>query len=284
MTANNTTYFITGDITLDNYIRLGNRRFSDSPKSNTGTSTARIRGGAYLIRDFISGYTDPWNIYFGHDRGLFSKLPQQNNSYAMLSPFEEGEAEIWRISQQLGFGNFKGHFVYPGNYKSSKNAFDVVIIDDGGMDFSSHINKHLWPSIESLHKKTGKRKGTELVICKKSGDLGRGELWKELLKASQEEKINLLTIISVNDIRKQDARISSRISWEQSALDLVYELETNIRLADLKKSKYLVITFGSSGAVTIVKKADGSFEYKLIFDPRRLESEWEESKKVQSLA
>ena len=162
---------------------------------------------------------------------------------------------------------------------SSKNAYDVVIIDDGGMDFSSHINKHLWPSIESLHKKTGKRKGTELVICKKSGDLGKGELWKELLKASQEEKINLLTIISVNDIRKQDARISSRISWEQSALDLVYELETNIRLADLKKSKYLVITFGSSGAVIIVKKPNGSFEYKLIFDPKRLESEWEESKK-----
>ncbi len=95
----------------------------------------------------------------------------------------------------------------------------------------------------------------------------------------RKKRSTCLTIISVNDIRKQDARISSRISWEQSALDLVYELETNIRLADLKKSKYLVITFGSSGAVTIVKKADGSFEYKLVFDPRHLESEWEESKK-----
>ena len=280
MTEIKKTYFITGDITLDHYLRLGDRKYSDSPKSNTGTSQVKIKGGAYLIREFLAGFVDPISIHFGHDLKLFNRLPQQNNSYATLSPFEEDKTDFWRISQQFGFGTFKGQFIYPGNVKSKyQTGCDIVIIDDGGMDFSSHINKHIWPSIESLHKRTGKRKGTELVICKKSGDLSKGELWKELLNASQEGKINLITIVSANDIRRQDARISSKISWEQTALDLAYELETNIRLAELKKSKYLVVTFGSSGAVTIVKKADGSFEYKLIFDSRHLESEWEESKK-----
>jgi hypothetical protein len=88
-----------------------------------------------------------------------------------------------------------------------------------------------------------------------------------------------MTLVSVNDIRKQDARISSKISWEQSALDIAYELETNIRLSELKKSKYLIITFGSSGAVFRVKQEDGSFVYRLVFDSKHLESEWEESKK-----
>jgi hypothetical protein len=279
MAANKTTYFITGDITHDHYMRLGDRKYSDSPKANTGTGPVKIRGGAYLILDFLSGFVKPLNIYFGHNLKLFNKLPQQNNSYATLSPFEEDKTDIWRISQQFGFGTFTGHFIYPAKDKPEyQTGYDIVIIDDGGMDFSSHINKHIWPAIESLFKRTGKRKGTELVICKKSGDLGKGELWKELLNASQESKINLMTIVSVNDIRKQDARISSKISWEQSALDLAYELETNIRLAELKKSKYLVITFGSSGAVFLVKQEDGSFVYRLVFDSKHLESEWEESK------
>jgi hypothetical protein len=280
MAANNTTYFITGDITLDHYIRLGERKYSDSPKINTGTSRLKIKGGAYLIRDFLSGFVEPLNIYFGHDLRLFARLPEQNDSYATLSSFEDDKTDVWRISQQFGFGTFTGQFIYPGNDKpKSLPGYDIVIIDDGGMDFSSHVNKHAWPAIESMYKRTGKSKGTGLVICKKSGDTGKGELWKELLNASQEGKINLLTLVSVNDIRKQDARISSKISWEQSALDLAYELETNIRLAELKKSRYLVVTFGSSGAVLISKKEDGSFEYKLVFDPRHLESEWEESKK-----
>jgi hypothetical protein len=274
------TYFITGDITLDQYMRLGDRKYSDSPKLNTGTSLVKIRGGAYLIREFLTGFVDPQSIHFGHDLKLFYRLPQQNNSYATLSPFEEDKADFWRISQQFGFGTFAGQFIYPGKVKPKYQAgCDIVIIDDGGMDFSSHINEHIWPSIESLYKRTGKRKGTELVICKKSGDLGKGELWKELLNASQGGKINLMTLVSVNDIRRQDARISSKISWEQSALDLAYELETNIRLTELKKSKYLVVTFGSSGAVFLVKQKDGSFVYRLVYDSKHLESEWEESKK-----
>jgi len=274
------TYFITGDITLDQYLSLGDRKYSDSPKVNTGTSPVKIKGGAYLIREFLAGFVDPISIHFGHDLKLFNRLPQQNNSYATLSPFEEDKTDFWRISQQFGFGTFKGQFTYPGNVKSRyQPGYDIVIIDDGGMDFSSHINKHVWPTIESLHKRTGKRKGSELVICKKSGDLSKGELWKELLNASQEGKINLITIVSANDIRRQDARISSKISWEQTSLDLAYELETNIRLTELKKSKYLVVTFGSSGAIFLVRQNDGSFVYRLVFDSKHLESEWEESKK-----
>jgi hypothetical protein len=280
MAANNTNYFITGDITLDHYIRLGERKYFDSPKTNTGTSRLKIRGGAYLIRDFLTGFVESVNIHFGHGLRLFGRLPAQNNSYATLSPFEEDKTDIWRISQQFGFGTYAGQFIYPGNVKSkSLPGHDIVIVDDGGMDFSSHVNKHAWPATESLYKRTGKSKGTGLVICKKSGDIGKGELWKELLNASQANKINLITIVSVNDIRKQDARISSKISWEQSALDLVYELKTNVRLAELQKSRYLVVTFGSAGAVLIIKKEDGSIEQRLIFDPRHLETEWEESKK-----
>ncbi len=55
----------------------------------------------------------------------------------------------------------------------------------------------------------------------------------ELLKASEAKQINLMTILSVNDIRKLDVKISAGLSWEQSATDMVYELETNSVLNSL---------------------------------------------------
>jgi hypothetical protein len=275
---------ITGDITLDHYIGLGDRKFSDSPKDKRGSCSFQIKGGAYLIRDFLTAFTDPKSIDFGLDKRLFTRLPSQNQSFATISMCKEGKdgkEEIWRIDQQFGFGSFTRSLDYSGSILTTDfSKYDMVILDDAGMDFGSHVNEKIaWPVLESLKKPSGSGKGVGLVICKKSGDLSKGELWKELLNASSEGKINLLTIVSVNDIRRQDARISTKISWEQSALDLTYEISNNINLKDLQKSKYLVVTFQSSGAVFIINNGNGSYEYRLVFDPRYLEDEWEEKRK-----
>lgn len=269
---------VTGDITLDHYIQLGNRNFSDSPKDKTGSSSSTLKGGARLIHDFLAAFIESESVQFGLSIDLFNALPSQNNSFATIALLKEDKEEIWRINQQFGFGSFsKGTDYSQSNPIRETSSFDIVIVDDAGMDFGTHINqKVVWPEIESLHKPDGAIKGVELVICKKSGDLKRGELLKELLKASEEGKINLLTVVSINDIRRQDARISSKISWEQTALDLVFELKNNFRLVELLKSKFLVVTLDSSGAVLIVNKGGGIFEYKLLFDPLNLEDEWDE--------
>lgn len=274
--------FVTGDITLDHFIVLGYRKFSDSPKNKTGSCYSTIKGGAYLIYEFLKTFQEEGRIIFGLNPTIYRKLPPQNNSYASISLHmegKEGKDEIWRIDKQYGFGSFtKGINYKSANSKKDLSNYNLVIIDDAGMDFSSHVNqKKVWPLMDKLAKPINSNNGVELVICKKSGDIRKGELWKELLNASEEGVINLLAIISVTDIRRQDARVSIKISWEQSALDLVYEIKNNINLVDLRKSKYIVVTFGASGAVLILNKGDGAFEYKLIFDPLHLEDEWENS-------
>jgi len=281
MTTKTKSILVTGDITLDHYIQLGNRNFSDSARNKYGTGLSTIKGGAHMIYDFLTAFIDRKSIHFGLNQGLFAGLPAQNNSYATIALHKEGKEgkdEIWRIDRQLGFGTFSKDADYSNaDPVKDTSAYDIVIIDDADMDFGSHVNqKSVWPRLESLNKPDGDRKGVELVICKKSGDLKKGELLKELLNASYEGNINLLSIVSINEIRRQDARVSSKISWEQTALDLVYELKNNIGLADLSKSKYLVVTIDSSGAVFVINKGDGEFEYKLIFDPLNLENEWEE--------
>ena len=281
MNSNTKSILVTGDTTIDHFIQLGERRFSDSPKDATGSCYSTIKGGAYLIHDFLKATGPGENISFGFDSSIFDKLPPQNQSFATIAKCKTGNShkdDIWRIEQQFGFGSYTNPVNYATiNAIKNLSSYDIAIIDDAGMDFGSHVNKEIvWPKIESLYKPDGDKGGVELVICKKSGDLRKGELWKELLLASKEGKINLITIVSVNDIRKQDARVSAKISWEQSALDIVFEIKNNINLCDLLKSKYLIMTFGSSGAVIVINNGDEDFEYKLIFDPNNLEDEWEE--------
>jgi len=274
------TFLILGDIALDNYIIPGERNFSDSPGTKPGTRTASLKGGAFLIYSFLSGFEGPEYVCFGHDPKLFNKLPGQNCSYASLDCFKEKDRKIWKINQQFGFGTFTGKFVYPPVDKSRKlPGPDIVVIDDAGMDFGSHTNRKAWPSMGSLcMRSVSNPDGPVMVICKKSGDIGKGELWMELLEDSVRGNINLVTVVSVNDIRKQDARISTKISWEQTALDLVYELKTNSRLAALKNTNFLVVNVGTAGALLVIRKPDGSMIYRLIFDPKNLENEWEGSR------
>jgi hypothetical protein len=275
---------ITGDITLDHYVILGYRKYSDSAKNKTGSCYSTIKGGAYLIYEFLKSFEKEGRIVFGLNPEIYRKLPPQNNSFASISLHmggHEGKDEIWRIDNQFGFGSYTKGFNYRNsNPKKDLSGYDLVIIDDAGMDFSSHANqKKVWPLMDKLVKSKNDSSRTELIICKKSGDIKKGEFWKELLAASENGEINLLSIVSITDIRRQDARVSTKISWEQSALDLVYEIKNNINLADLQKSKYVIVTFGASGAILILNKGAGAYEYKLIFDPVHLEDEWEKSHK-----
>lgn len=97
-----------------------------------------------------------------------------------------------------------------------------------------------------------------------------------MLEKSGKSEINLLTIVSINDIRRQNAKVTYKISWEQSALDLVFELKNNPNLAHLLKSRYLIVMIQTSGAVLVINNGDDNYEYRLVFDPIHLENEWEE--------
>jgi hypothetical protein len=280
---------INGDVSIDHFLAIGNRPFSDSPAHQTGSFDTKMTGGAYLVyillKDLVSK-TD--EVRFGLNEEFFINLPSENQSYVTLAAGERenkktGEkATIWRIARQLGFGGVSHGFSYANSGAvKDMSGYDMIILDDAGMDFGSHKNRETaWPDLESLFKLSAETKSPRMVIYKKSGNLAKGELWKELLEASANGKIELVSLVSVNDIRRHEARVSSNISWEQTALDLAYEIKNNVTLKELLKSKYLVITLQSAGALLIVNNGNGKFDYKLIFDPENLEKEWEE-KQIQ---
>jgi hypothetical protein len=139
MTTKTKSILVTGDITLDHYIQLGNRNFSDSARNKYGTGLSTIKGGAHMIYDFLTAFIDRKSIHFGLNQGLFARLPAQNNSYATIALHKEGKEgkdEIWRIDRQLGFGTFsKGADYSNADPVKDTSAYDIVIIDDADMDF-----------------------------------------------------------------------------------------------------------------------------------------------------
>jgi len=275
-----TRILITGDITLDHFFLVGERAYADSASNLEGSSFCTIKGGAGNILQFLKTFSNSILPALGFNKNLFTKLPTQNKSYATIAQFKGGnerEKPRWRVAGQFGFGKVQGKVPYTKAQPiTTLKGIDLLMIDDAGMNFGSSINRdEVWPWIEGFTLDHTDNKNPQLVICKKSGDLQKGDLWKELLTASKQNKIDLITIVTVNDIRREQARISSKISWEQSALDLVSEIHKNVSLKSLLNSRILVVTLGSSGAVIIANKRDGTFEYRLVFDPLHLEQEWE---------
>ena len=279
--------FITGDIANDYFLIRGNRFNSDDQNtSHKGTHYAWRKGGAYIIFEFLKEIAksripevdfEQMRIEFGFNEDIFKSLPEKNSSFVSVNQFEKDRKRIWRVDEFLGYGD-------PGNQMTDLVQYHVraildtnmLIIDDAGIDFAAINNKPILDSLIESIKNGGKDNPQALIIYKKSGGFGNNNLIKYLLQISGQDQLNLITILSIQDIRNLDVKVSAGLSWEQSALDLVAELKTNDVLSSLLKSKYLVVTFKSSGALLVINNGQGNFEYTLIFDPEKMEGEDED--------
>ena len=62
------------------------------------------------------------------------------------------------------------------------------------------------------------------------------------------------TIVSADDLRAAGAMISKSVSWERTAMNLLWQLRNNAKIKDYLQSPRLLITFGRDGAVYIEAK------------------------------
>ena len=63
-------------------------------------------------------------------------------------------------------------------------------------------------------------------------------------------------LLDVDVLRNSGAMISSKISWERSATELIWQLENNPVLSYLRKAPHLLITFAEDGAVYIERERE----------------------------
>jgi len=214
------------------------------------------QGKITLQKPFIPNYLQPKDRTFHH-------------SYSIWSQYNAPKGRAWRVEQFLGLDQRSERLqtetieVEDGKITIA----DIVILDDANLGFRDgpanwpqailEENKPLW------------------ILVKMSKPVAQGALWDYLL---QNHADRLIPVIPVNDLRFTEVHISKGLSWERTAQDLAWELVHNPCVNSLSHCPFVIISFGTAGAILLEHSKNGNSqgipEFKLFFDPQVIEGMW----------
>ena len=263
---------VCGDLIIDHHTYKGKRKKAAWRKV-VGTQTVSTLGGAHLTYYLIKQLGSKGEITCWYEPELAMNAIKaehpENQAYAEWKVTDSGSS---RFKRALGYGTVTDAnrtLDYERIHKSDVEGTDVLVIDDGGLGFrQSSVTSEL-PAYQCC-------------ILKTNQPLLDGYLWKTLMNPERTSK--LITLISIQELSSFDVKVSRGISWEQTCLDLCYELVHHPLLKQLVKGMFLVISIGAAGAVVIKNGSKKKrAEFALAYDPGYLEGEWENKKHVKGI-
>jgi hypothetical protein len=262
-----TNILVTGDFIVDRNILPVNYKLP-APK-NYGTRIIDYFGGSLLTYSLLNSLinndeTNNLNCYFNlEEPDLFTFISENPERTAFSTWFNENDKNNWKIKELNGFGNgSQTAKSYSYKRKTLADQAEWIVIDDGNLGFRDDAKA--WPDFAKKN-----------VICKHSFPFHEGELLKKM-SIPEHKPDTLIFITNLANLRKCDIKISSGISWEQTALDIVCEIKRCKKLTNLLKADHLIVLTGASGAIHFQINEDITCtELNLIFDPYHIEGEWE---------
>jgi hypothetical protein len=319
---------ITGDVSLDKNIYMGERKFPED--NGYGTQISEVNGGSHflftLIKELSNVFNNQvkientqidekiendvkintiekqekkekeyWNNYqvnFGLNENIFDSkgFPDSLKTFVTWNKRKDNvpeefqktlgkEINSWKVDEPLGFGakklNDNNSNLLDFYSKHSLKVFDIpsiLVFDDGGNNFRNY--EKIWSNLldnDTENSNRGKIQSVDRIILKTAYPLGHGKLFQNLTTKFKEK---LIIIASIDEIRKENVLISKGVSWEQTALDLVFELQNNPSIKMLLNCKYLIVNLQSEGVLFIEIDNKEIKKCRLIFDPKNLEGEW----------
>lgn len=150
---------------------------------------------------------------------------------------------------------------------------DFVILDDTGNRFRR--NSSQWPTaitdqnskavfVHKLHRPL------PLGQLQSTAD-SEPSLWETV---THHKSAGRLVILSVEDLREEDSLISRGLSWERTALDVVWQLLNRPTFSSLRDCPHLIVRLGLDGAIYWQHNIDdGKVKYQawLVYDPNGIE-------------
>jgi hypothetical protein len=157
---------------------------------------------------------------------------------------EDDPNKVYRVKKFLGYsGPVSGKPTLLPIVNDDENA-DMVIIHDEDNGFNS--DEDFWP----LTLKSSKN--APVVIYKVNNPTSSSKLWNQIEKDYLE---NTIVVIDADDFRAQGVNISKSLSWEKTAIDFVWQINNNPKIAFLANCYHLIIHFGLEGAIYYHKNA-----------------------------
>lgn len=266
MSSDTFKILITGDICIDWL------QFSTKTKDSglnwelyPGTRMIAKPGGALLLAKFLRMATDAEVL--SPELKNIEKIPSEKvlHSNAELkfcnySSDKDEKNKVYRISRFLGFTGAAAGTSGLARVKNDDPDADIVILDDAGNGFRDQ--EEYWPkAIKQDEKKP-------IIIYKMSRPLCAGKLWTHVYREHFEK---LVMVISADDLRSSGVNISRCLSWERTALDLMWQMANNPWMLPLSNCSNLVVRFGLEGVIHCSRKG-GKITSRLYFDTSTIEN------------
>jgi hypothetical protein len=219
----------------------------------------------------------------------YDQLPYTMIELDKFSDAIEGKnGKTYRVKNFLGYAVPKNenYVNYIEKVKINTHAEDgsgenvslkknIIVLHDVGNGFRSRSSQDRWPEeIRTINKENSFLWNT-VIIHYMSPPLFEGDLWDHL---QQHYKKNVILIVNAEDLRSiKGVNISYSLSWEKTALDLLWEITKGFELQKIKGLSDVIICFGLGGA--IYYNGDEGKASKLYFDPGAIEGRfWKEKK------
>lgn len=286
---------VTGDYGLDYNLYLAS---ADNLVPTTGFPTrwGPVLGGAGIIHSLLNEVAALMSvggknkIEVGFGRGSSQGGIEAPHTVALWQPHDLGvfarklgneNAKVWRLTRSLRLDRTAvlppaPHVEVPAD-AGEKFAPHILVVEDDAAGFRIQFPHRCWhPSLE----KTGAC--SPWIILKTTAPLCRGDLWWTLAKP-QCPTSRLVAVLSVDDLRREDVRISRGISWERTTVDLIRELKGSPALVGLRLARHVIVVL-HGGALWMKRMGTEQWSFQLIFDPMIMEGEWAESVGVEGTA
>ena len=157
---------------------------------------------------------------------------------------------VLRVEQEHGYsGPLNGDPQLEIWYNPAADAAPLLVLDDTGNRFRQRDTAaNHWPRV--LRRNGGRVDPRAVVVYKLHPPLPEQNTPNRLWQAAANKfPRHRLVIVSVDDFRKAGAPISAGLSWERTALDVVWHLLNGEKFAELRSCPLLVIRLGLDGAI-----------------------------------
>jgi hypothetical protein len=268
---------VIGDVTMDWNLATIDRSLGGADDTTQAHWQA---GGTALLGALIEAVAAPLQFTVHHvGQAVEEQDKRFRHAYAVWSrfPYARGSKEphVWRVEEFLGLDRRDpaAGVEAVADWKQAHEDLaeaDLVVLDDAALEFRE--DDRLWPkALEATEP------GEPWVLLKMARPVADGKLWDHLVATCPSR---LIAVMTINDLRLSEVRISRELSWERTAEELAWELIHNPHVNALCHCAHVVVSLESGGALLMSSSREDQAGVEkpptcvLFYDPRVIEGTW----------
>ncbi|MGA3398636.1 MAG: RyR domain-containing protein [Acetobacteraceae bacterium] len=183
-----------------------------------------------------------------------------HHAFAIWQPYpldrdKPDKEKVWRTNLKMGYGHepisADPNALFTPRRREFAGTPDLLVLDDAGFLFRNSDYAACWHLPQAAAN-------APWMLLKLSDPIAQGDLWRTLVPAKNgapSHADRMVCLVSVDDLRNEDVRITPGVSWEKTLEDLSDELRSPT-LAPLARCRHLVVVIGGEAVLWIDRESE----------------------------